>query len=107
VVVLVYGDSTSCKASAVITMFAMVMSATFLTLVGVNLVMVFVFDVKYSPSQLECAYYLCALVYGLITISVPIYKESIAGFDYDTNYRCYYYVNYYQLNGQGTLLWVS
>jgi hypothetical protein len=106
-IVLMYGDTAICRASTVITMFTRVMSASFLALVGLNLVLVFVLDVPTSSRAIEWYYYVGAIVYGLATISVPIYEESQGVFSPDLSYSCYYYVHFHQMQGQNTLLWVT
>lgn len=105
--ILVYGDTAFCKSSAVITMFARVMSSTLLSLVGVNLVLVFVINIKGSTArQLEWGYYLGAFIYALITISVPISEEVKSSMDVESPLRCYYHIYYYQVFGHSSLLWV-
>lgn len=106
-IVLMYGDTTICRASTVITMFTRIMSASFLALVGLNLVLVFVLDVPTSSKAIEWYYYVGAIVYGLATISVPIYEESQGVLSPDLSYSCYYYVHFHQMLGQNTLLWVT
>lgn len=105
--ILVIGDTAFCKSSAIITMFARVMSSTLLSLVGVNLVLVFVINVKGSTARhLEWGYYLGAFIYALITISVPIYEEVKSSLDPESPLRCYYHIYYYQVLGHSSLLWV-
>jgi hypothetical protein len=107
VIVLLYGDTAICRASTVITMFTRVMSASFLALVGLNLVLVFVLDVPTSTKATEWYYYIGAIVYGVATISVPIYEEAQDTFSANLTYNCYYYVHFHQMKGQNTLLWVT
>lgn len=102
------GDNVFCKTTSIITMFTTIMGVIFLTLVGINLILVFVFKVKNSVRELECIYYSVAVLYALIAISVPIslraHEETQ---EIVKNYRCYYYIYYYQFFDQSSLLWVE
>lgn len=83
------GDSQFCRASNVIIEFANIWSATLLTLVGLNLVLIFVINVKRSD-LLEKFYYPCAFLYTFIGVSVRInqqvHTDSIS-FEW---YSCWY-----------------
>lgn len=107
VVVLIYGDTYICRASAIVAMFTRVMSAVFLALVGINLVLVFVCTVNTSAKRLEYVYYPSAFVYGIITIAIPIAVSSDDVLSDRTDLRCYYFIHYYQFLGHSSLLWVS
>lgn len=103
-----YSGTSLCKVSATITMVTRVMGATFLALVGINLVLVFVFNVVYTAKQLERIYYPCAAAFGFITAVVPIYDQlqSHKDLGYSDLYRCYYYTYYHRLFDSNNLLWV-
>ncbi|KAF1804003.1 hypothetical protein FB192DRAFT_1470540, partial [Mucor lusitanicus] len=106
VVVLIYGDTYICRASAIVAMFTRVMSAVFLALVGINLVLVFVCTVNTSAKRLEYVYYPSAFVYGIITIAIPIAVSSDDVLSDRTDLRCYYFIHYYQFLGHSSLLWM-
>lgn len=107
VIISIYSDTYLCRTSSIIVMFTRVMSTVFLALVGVNLVLVFVYNVSSSAHQLECIYYPSAVVYGLITITIPIVESSDDGLFSHTDLRCYYFLHYYQFLGYSSMLWVS
>lgn len=105
--VLLTGDTALCRSTGIVRMFARVMSAALLALVGINLVLIFVINVSSrTAKRLEWAYYVGALIYGFVTISVPISEETKYPLDPDSTYKCYYHVYYYQILGQSSLLWV-
>lgn len=106
VIITIYGDTYLCRASSIIVMFTRVMSTEFLALVGVNLVLVFVFNVSTSAYRLECIYYSSAIIYGLITIIIPIEESFDDVLSSRTDLRCYYFMNYYQFLGHSSMLWV-
>lgn len=104
------GNTTLCKASSVVTMFSRVMGAAFLTIVGINLVLVFVFNVAYTANQLERIYYPGTLLFGLITAILPIvdlFKNHNEKTEYSHYYSCYHYTYYHRLFDKSDLLWVS
>ncbi|CEP16578.1 hypothetical protein [Parasitella parasitica] len=105
-IVLIVGDTYACRASAMISMLTRVMSAVFLTLVGVNLVLVFVCNVNASARRLERIYYPSAFAYGLLTITMPIVESSDDVLSPNTDLRCYYYIHYYQFLGHSSMLWM-
>jgi Na+-transporting NADH:ubiquinone oxidoreductase subunit NqrB len=100
------GDTPYCRASNMIIMFGGAMCATFLAIVGINLVLVFVINVKISASKLERVYYPCGILYGLFTLAVPIYETARDPQAGGSEFLCYYYINYYQFDGHITLAWV-
>lgn len=104
-IILSYGDTVFCRTSGIIYIFCQILSAAFLALVGINLVLVFVMNVHYTAKQLERFYYPCAILYGLLTISVPISQMVDDPFS-DEDYRCYYFVFYYRIFGNTGLYWV-
>ncbi|KAL9540746.1 hypothetical protein MBANPS3_009513 [Mucor bainieri] len=106
VIVLIYGDTYVCRASAIVAMFTRVMSVVFLALVGINLVLVFVCNVGTSAKRLEYIYYPSAFVYGLITITVPIVESSDDVLSARADLRCYYFIHYYRFLGHSSLLWM-
>lgn len=103
------GNTPLCKASATITMFSRVMGAAFLTIVGINLVLVFVLNVPYTANQLEWIYYPGALLFGIITAIAPIFDlfQDYSETEYAHYYTCYYYTYYHRLFDKSDLLWVS
>lgn len=107
VIISIYGDTYLCRASSIIVMFTRVMSAVFLALVGVNLVLVFVCNVSSSAHRLERIYYPSAIVYGLMAITVPIIESSDDALSSRTDLRCYYFLHYYQFLGHSSMLWVN
>lgn len=105
--ILLDGDTVFCKSTAIITMFTRIMGVVFLTVVGINLILVFVVKVKNTIRELERIYYSMALLYGLISISVPISEQSRNETDEIVkNYKCYYYIYYYQFFDHTSFLWV-
>ncbi|GAN09070.1 hypothetical protein MAM1_0241c08592 [Mucor ambiguus] len=106
VIVSLYGDTYVCRASAIVAMFTRAMSAVFLALVGINLVLVFVCNLGTSAKKLEYIYYPSAFVYGLITIIVPIVELSNNRQSARTDLRCFYFIHYYQFLGHSSLLWM-
>jgi len=106
IIALIYGDTSLCRASAIVAMFTRVMSAVFLALVGINLVLVFVCNIQTSANRLEYIYYPSAFLYGLVTIVVPIVESSDDMLSTRNDLRCYYFVHYYQFFGHSSLLWV-
>lgn len=105
----IYSGSTLCKTTATITMFARIMCSIFLTLVGINLVLVFVLNVPYSPHELERVYYPMAFLYGLIASIVPIIYQTQThpNCHYSKYYRCYYYAYYHRIFDKNNMLWVN
>ncbi|KAG2197620.1 hypothetical protein INT47_006683 [Mucor saturninus] len=100
------GDTAFCRATSIITLFTRIMGVIFLTLVGINLILVFVFKVKTNVRELESIYYCVAVLYGLVTISVPISLQSHEKADEIVkNYRCYYYIYYDQFFDHTSFLW--
>ncbi|CAO0789517.1 unnamed protein product [Mucor circinelloides] len=106
IIALIYGDTSLCRASAIVAMFTRVMSAVFLALVGINLVLVFVCNIQTSANRLEYIYYPSAFLYGLVTIVVPIVESSDDMLSTRNDLRCYYFVHYYQFFGHSSLLWM-
>ncbi|KAG1113913.1 hypothetical protein G6F42_014334 [Rhizopus arrhizus] len=106
IIALIYGDTSLCRASAIVAMFTRVMSAVFLALVGINLVLVFVCNIQKSANRLEYIYYPSAFLYGLVTIVVPIVESSDDMLSTRNDLRCYYFVHYYQFFGHSSLLWM-
>ncbi|KAG2235736.1 hypothetical protein BDF21DRAFT_452187 [Thamnidium elegans] len=107
-ILLQSGNTTLCKASSTVTMFSRVMGDAFLTIVGINLVLVFVFNVAYTANQLEWIYYPGTLIFGLLTSIVPIVDlfRSHGRTDYAHYYTCYYYTYYHRLFDESDLLWI-
>ncbi|KAI9356102.1 hypothetical protein BD770DRAFT_411446 [Pilaira anomala] len=104
----IYSGSTLCKTTATITMFARIMCSIFLTLVGINLVLVFVLNIPYTPQELERVYYPVAFLYGIIASIVPIIYQTQThpNIHYAKNYRCYYYAYYHRIFDRNNMLWI-
>lgn len=64
--------SSPCFYIAVVNQYCTVASTAFLTLIGVNLLVVFVFHLKHKK-YLEHVYYTAALLYSLGSLAMPIY----------------------------------
>ena len=71
--VLIPDTSKHCLPAAVVFMFFAVVAAGFLTTIGVNLVIIFVLNIKYSTLRLRIIYYITITVYSLLSIIGPIY----------------------------------
>ncbi|KAL9544746.1 hypothetical protein PS6_008597 [Mucor atramentarius] len=83
------GDSQFCRASGIIIEFANIWSATLLTLVGLNLVLIFVINVK-RRDLLEKFYYPCAVVYTFAGVAVPIHQQMGTNSRSFEHYSCWY-----------------
>ncbi|KAI7907234.1 uncharacterized protein BX663DRAFT_495279, partial [Cokeromyces recurvatus] len=105
IIILIYGDTAICRTSIIFIMFSRIMSTNLLTIVGVNLVLVFVFHISCPAHKLERTYYLFAFIYALITLIIPIVKEANDSFSSE-HLQCYYFIQYYRF-GFGNLLWMS
>ncbi|KAI7859712.1 hypothetical protein BDC45DRAFT_496645 [Circinella umbellata] len=71
--VLIPDTSKHCLPAAVVFMFFAVVAAGFLTTIGVNLVIIFVLNIKYSTLRLRIIYYITITVYSLLSIIGPIH----------------------------------
>ncbi|KAI8889657.1 hypothetical protein K501DRAFT_315097 [Backusella circina FSU 941] len=103
--VLRHGDDALCRSSSIIKILTRVTSSSLLMMVGVNLVIVFVLNVKTSY-KFEVIYYLVVVVYALVTISIPIREAVLEPLTPDSHNRCWYYVNFYQIYGHSHILWM-
>ncbi|GAN07384.1 hypothetical protein MAM1_0159d06881 [Mucor ambiguus] len=83
------GDSQFCRASSVIIEFANIWSATLLTLVGLNLVLIFVVNVK-RRDLLEKLYYPCAVAYTFAGVAMPIHQQATKNLRPFEHYSCWY-----------------
>jgi hypothetical protein len=86
------GDTIFCRVTGVIIGSTNIMSTSLLTVVGLNLVLIFVFKVE-QTHLLERFYYPAAVVYTVIGTVGPIYQEvteTPLGMD---QYSCWYYMN--------------
>ena len=75
-IVLVPDNSRHCPTTSVTFMFFAVVTAGFLTIIGVNLVIVFVLNLKYSILYLQVSYFIAVSLYSLVSIIGPIYISS-------------------------------
>lgn len=105
-IVAQYGDTGFCRGSNIVIMFSGVMCATFLAIVGINLVLVFVFHVKVAPRKLEWIYYPCGVFYSIVTLVIPFIEMMHDPWDRAADYLCFYYINYFQINGKTSSSWV-
>jgi hypothetical protein len=74
VLIRIRGESSFCQAASILIEFSNVWTASLLTLVGINLVLIFVVNVK-RRDLLEKFYFVSVLVYSLIAESASIYTE--------------------------------
>ena len=75
-IILVPDNSRHCPATSVTFMFFAVVAAGFLTIIGVNLVIVFVLNIKYSTVRLQVIYFIAVSLYSLLSIIAPIYIST-------------------------------
>lgn len=73
----VQGPQLFCRAGGLISNISRLISASFLAIVGINLVLIFVINVK-RRDLLEYFYYPCAFFYVLVCSAVSIYKVVVA-----------------------------
>jgi hypothetical protein len=73
----VQGPQLFCRAGGLISNISRLISASFLAIVGINLVLIFVINVK-RRDLLEYFYYPCALFYVSVCSAVSIYKVVVA-----------------------------
>lgn len=99
------GDSQFCRASSVIIEFANIWSATLLTLVGLNLVLIFVINVK-RRDLLEKFYYPCAVAYSFAGVAVPIHQQVKTNSRPFERYSCWY-LKYVEDRTNNIMPWVS
>ncbi|KAI8882647.1 hypothetical protein K501DRAFT_333888 [Backusella circina FSU 941] len=86
-----HGDTTFCRATGVILVTTNLLSASLLTIVGLNLVLIFVLKVE-RTNLLERFYYPGVIVYSLIGTIGPIHQEVTESlYDLD-QYSCWYYM---------------
>ncbi|KAI7907801.1 uncharacterized protein BX663DRAFT_547475 [Cokeromyces recurvatus] len=88
-----FSNSPFCKAADIVIGFLNILSASLLTLVGLNLVLVFVISIK-RRDLLEKFYYPSAIIYASIGISLSVYKEASkkSAIKYDDNLSCLYLI---------------
>ncbi|KAG2223372.1 hypothetical protein INT45_002867 [Circinella minor] len=72
-IVLLPDSSKHCLPTAIVFMFFAVVAAGFLTMIGVNLVIIFVLNIKYSTLRLQIIYFITVSIYSLLSIIGPIY----------------------------------
>ncbi|KAI8887108.1 hypothetical protein K501DRAFT_269079 [Backusella circina FSU 941] len=99
------GDSRFCRAASVITVNTNIWSATLLTIVGLNLMLIFVLNVN-RKDLLERFYYLAAVIYTTAGTIVPLYQEvtkkSTSELD---QLRCWYW-SYIEDRTDNMLSWM-
>lgn len=106
ITVLQRGDGAFCRSSTVIKLAAKISSASLLAIIGVNLVLVFVINIK-GTKRLECILYTSVFLYVMVTISVPIHEIATSTLEPNGPYQCWYYIHFYELFGHSDFLWVN
>jgi hypothetical protein len=86
------GDTIFCRVTGVIIGSTNIMSTSLLTVVGLNLVLIFVFKVE-QTHLLERFYYPAAVIYTMIGTIGPIYQEVTETPSDMDQYSCWYYMN--------------
>ncbi|KAI8078695.1 uncharacterized protein BX664DRAFT_369152 [Halteromyces radiatus] len=100
----VQGPHKFCRAAGVISNISRLTSASFLAIVGLNLVLIFVINVK-RRDLLEYFYYPCACLYILICAAVSIYKIATLPYLDSTNDTCWF-LNYIDERSQAVFSWM-
>lgn len=90
VIVGVQGGTAFCQAASILIEFSNVLNASLLTLVGINLFLIFVINVN-RRDLLEKFYYPSVVVYALVAESVSIYTETISQ-SQNEEYSCWYQI---------------
>ncbi|KAI9243481.1 hypothetical protein BDA99DRAFT_566631 [Phascolomyces articulosus] len=72
-IISIRDDSRSCLCLGVAFMFFSILCTGFLTVVGINLLIVFVLNVKASTYRLQFGYFSTVIIFGLGSIAVPTY----------------------------------
>lgn len=105
VMALIRGDNPFCTPAGVIVQFTNILSATLLTLVGINLLLVFVINVP-RKNLLERFYYPTALVYSIGSIILPAYTVITDPSQFEEQLNCWfmYDIAYRQFE---TIAWVK
>jgi hypothetical protein len=85
---LIPDESVACYPLAIINNYCAVASSAFLTLIGVNLLVVFVFQLKHKEYH-EHLYYIFALLYSLISLALPIYYTQAPCDLEEGNHTCW------------------
>lgn len=104
VIVGVRGGTSFCQAASILIEFSNVLNASLLTLVGINLFLIFVINVN-RRDLLEKFYYPSVMIYALVAESVSIYTETISQ-SQNEDYSCWYQI-YIADRTQDTFGWVT
>lgn len=104
VIVGVQGGTAFCRAASILIELSVVLNASLLTLVGVNLFLIFVVNVK-RRDLLEKFYYPAVVIYALVAESVSIYTETISRSN-KGEYSCWYQI-YIADRTEDTFGWVT
>ncbi|KAI9483016.1 MAG: hypothetical protein EXX96DRAFT_556540 [Benjaminiella poitrasii] len=99
------GDTQFCRAAGIILEFSNILSASLLTLVGLNLVLIFVINIK-RKDLLEKFYYPSAVLYTLIGISIPIYEEVTRYFPTKYSRLSCWYLRYIEDRTNNIFSWM-
>lgn len=99
------GYTPFCKSISVILKFLNLLRSTLLALVGVNLVLLFVYGVS-KTDRLERYYYPAAIIYSLAGICIPIYEQVISTESDNRRQSCWYMESYEHRSVNG-FSWVN
>lgn len=99
------GYTPFCKTAAVIVHFLNLLRSSLLALVGINLVLIFVYGVK-RTDLLERFYYPFAILYSIIGTCVPIYEQISSNRNMSSRHRCWN-IEYYEHRTIDTFSWVN
>lgn len=102
----VIGDSDFCRASGVIIDFANIFNSALLTLVGLNLFLIFVVNVN-RKDLLERFYYPGAIIYSIVGIVVLIYFQTTYNTTTLYSHTNCWYLTYIVDRTSNTISWVS
>lgn len=104
IIVGIKGGTKFCQAASILIEFSNVLNATLLTLVGINLFLIFVINVN-RRDLLEKFYYPSIIIYAMVAESVSIYTETISKAPND-QYSCWYQI-YIADRTHDTFSWVK
>ncbi|ORY94706.1 hypothetical protein BCR43DRAFT_564967 [Syncephalastrum racemosum] len=95
--------SSACYPLAIVNNYCAVASSAFLTLIGVNLLVVFVFQLKHKKYH-EYIYYIFALLYSVVSLALPIYYVQAPCAPEGENHTCWFTI-YYASSYCGEAVW--
>lgn len=94
-----------CNAANIVIGFTSIFSSAALTIVGLNLILIFVINVK-RRDVLEKFYYPTLVVYSIIGALAPIYRHIGGNLADNGNYSCWY-ITYVLVRSQSNFPYVS